>query len=65
MVADDDAVGDAREAGDVARDLERAPALDGRLGLPREGDDAPLDLHAEVVDPKPLVPPQLVQYVAL
>ena len=63
--ADDDAVGDAGEAGDIARDLLRAPALALSLGLPCEDHDAPLDLHVEVFDAEPLVPSQLVQHVAL
>jgi hypothetical protein len=56
---------ETREPRDVARDLQRAPALDGRLGPAREGDDAPLDTHVEVVYPEPLVAPQLVQHIAL
>src|ERR1044072_6436690 len=59
MRPDNDAVGDACEAGDVARDFERAPALAGRLGLTGERDDASLDLLIEVSYPQPLGPLQL------
>src|ERR1044072_1458820 len=61
----DDVVGDGRDAGDVARDFECAPALAGRLGPALECDDAALDLRFEVAEVQARVCLEFVHHVAL